>query len=403
MGWLVSLAKFVVTSLVSLLLLAGWAASVALPWILLQGRADLPAWVPWAVSAAVFPVLPLLWHLVGERRVRAGALLRGRDRLVLRALTVAAISTGVATLVAPAEVGAQWSRVRGVAHRVLPEPLLAWLQRTAGPRDLVEMAPSDTAWIVVAELARLEADVRLDEEGRCGVDLERAEGMIAMSDLKASEPQILFVVRAKGIGELSVLTCLWNAIPKEDVPELRFGDRDADGWHPLVFQHREQREQVDAAVRVLDENTVAIVSTPWKSAVMRAWDSGISAEDGQLASVLARIDRSTGFWGVATGEVNGVQVDVGGSIEGDENTFRWAASADSGTEELARVLEVELLDLAERVKQWALAASWVPGDRGERWTVDLAVRREGSVVYGDFVAGRSLVTQTGKTMLSSWW
>lgn len=410
-GWLVSLLKIVAAGLLSLSLLAGWAAAVALPWVLVQGREDWPSWAPWAAAGAVFPVLPLLWHLVSERRVRAGALLRGRDRLVLRALVVAALSTGVVTAVAPAEVSAQWSRVRQVARAYLPAQVLGWLQRASGPRELVALAPSDASWVVVADLARMEQppveedEMAFPDEEHCGVDLARAEVMFALGELPVSkDPPILFVVRAKGIGDRSVVACLWGAMMEheEDPLELQFDGREDDGWQAITLRHRDPPETIEAGFYVFDANTVGFVSTSWRPGVTRARENGVSAREGRLAGALARIDRTTSFWGAVGGDIEGVHVDAGGSIEADENTFRWAASAAPGTEQDARQLESGLLELATHVKKWGAATSWVPGDHGERWTADLAVRREGSVVYGDFVVGRNMATRAGKLMFFSW-
>lgn len=407
-GWLVSLLKFVVAGLLSLSLLAGWAAAVALPWVLLQGRADLPPWAPWAAAGAVFPVLPLLWHVVRERRARAGALLRGRDRLVFRALAIATLSTAVAWVVAPAEVSAQWARVREVARAYLPAQVLAWSQRASGPRELVALAPMDATWVVVADLGRMEPasleeeDVAFPKEDRCGVDLSKAKVMFALGAWESNDPPILFAVRADGI-DPSVVACLWGAMMEtaEEPFELELGAEGEDGWHTITMHDRERRETIEAAFRALDANTVGFVSTSWKPGVMQAVGGGASAQDGRLAAPLARIDQTTPFWGAIGAKVEGVDVVAGGSIEVDENTFRWAASADRGKEQEALELESELHEFARVVKTWGSATSWVPGDHGERWTADLAVRREGTVVYGDFVVGRSMATQAGKLMFFS--
>jgi hypothetical protein len=73
----------------------------------------LPHWAAAAIALVAFPVLPLAWHLVGERRRRRrGAAKRGltgTDRFVLRAIAVALVAIAPLVALAP---GGVWRALR---------------------------------------------------------------------------------------------------------------------------------------------------------------------------------------------------------------------------------------------------------------------------------------------------
>jgi hypothetical protein len=88
-----------------------------------------PIWVAAVIGGLAFPVLPAVWHLIGERRRRArkaaakGAIkakteLSGRDRLALRMIAVAVVA--IAPLVA-LDRGGVWRGMRDHALWFVPQ------------------------------------------------------------------------------------------------------------------------------------------------------------------------------------------------------------------------------------------------------------------------------------------
>lgn len=173
MGWLGKTASGVGLLLVCLLFFdipSAYVVSRGYSW-----------WLALAVGLLTFPVLPLVWHVFGERsrkRTAAAAkgpakpaMTKGYERLLLRAATVGAAV--VITLIAVAR-GAVWTAFRHHALWFVPdgaEPLVADspLLRTVPP------TANAVLWIRANDDARAELEPIF---GRSNTDLLRASELV---------------------------------------------------------------------------------------------------------------------------------------------------------------------------------------------------------------------------------
>jgi len=396
-----SAVKLLLAALVVVAVGLVWLASVALPWALLRGNAELPAWAPWAASAAVFPVVPLLWHALAERRMSGKTLLRRRDRLVLRAVAVAGLSTAGLCVGVPTQVGAQWDAVRTLARAHLPPAILDWLSAVVPARDLVAYAPRDATWVVVGDLRELDdswfrdSELRSPELEACGVSLTQGRTMFALGTTSAGSVQdAMLAVQADGLGRDAARSCLSEALSRETEGALRLEWNAAEdgGWHGLRLHYRDPQSgrtsTMDTSVFVADADTLIAVTPSWKDAAIAALAGRGSAKDGALRTPLARVSTDTPFWGVAAYTVGSTKVDAGGSIEFVGDTVHWNASADTGDLDQARALERELATAKEYFTRWTTATSWVAWGEGDAWQLGLEVHRDETLVRADFVVGR---------------
>jgi hypothetical protein len=263
-----------------------------------------PAWVGAVAAVAVFPILPLAWHILAERRTAARLPLL--DRFALRTLALAVLVLGVSlTTLGPRRVG---SELTWFAHRA-PHP--AAPSATPPPGDhppapparneLEAFIPPDARMVVALSDARL-AQQFLTPDGldskrtlaaleKCQISIDHAALLIATRGHDAR----LVAVRAPGITDQRNLYCLVGFLGGDrlrvrvtsDSGPLRF---DVEGLPsgPLKF-------------KAIEDGTILAAEGAWAEAADKppartATDKPPVDRSAPLGTVLTRVDRSASLW-----------------------------------------------------------------------------------------------------------
>jgi len=385
---------------------AAWALCVLLPWALLSARSDLPAWVPYGVAGLVFPLLPLCWQLVRERRFGPDSLLRGRDRFILRSFVIAGLAAGLTWAIAPAQALAQWSIARRTAVSFVPPNVAAWVARALPTRTqgLDALAPADSHWLTVASLERAAALLGSPSEDLviepCGLDLHTARAMLA-AKLEEPEPQFLVAMRAPGLATPATLACLGEHIGQNpDFPaKVRIEEGDDSSRRVIfTFESNGAPKEVPTDVIVVDTDTLALVTPGWHAAAVAARDGRENVLDGPLGGALARIDRAEPFWGAGKLEVDGHSIEGSGTFDVDGPLLHWAGSLHADDPARAEQLANDAREAAQRLQQLSSALAWFAADAGQ---LAIEAKADGPWVDVDIKANRDVALRLAATLIST--
>ena len=229
-----------------------------------------PLWLALAAAITVFPVLPLLWHLLAERR-RArlvGPSGRAFERLALRCLAVGLVVLAVSLgNLGPRRVGdglAGLFGLRAAPGAIAPAAQPAAPVASTSRHELEPFIPADARLVVAMSgaavmqqlLASLGADTKQTVTAlqRCQILTDRAQVLIAARDADTR----LMVVRAPGITDQRNLYCVVGFLGNERLSLKFTSDRapvrfELQGLlaRPLAF------EAVDAQHRDRDRGRLA--------------------------------------------------------------------------------------------------------------------------------------------------
>jgi hypothetical protein len=273
-----------------------------------------PSWAAALAAVAVFPILPLAWHILAERRTSARFPLL--DRFALRTMSLAVVVLGVSLgTLGPRRVGSELTWFVRRPPPAAPSPTAPPGARspTAPARNELEsFIPPDARLVVALSDARL-AERFLTADGldskrtiaaleKCQISVDRAALLIATRGHDAR----LVALRAPGITDQRNLYCLVGFLGGDrlrvrvtsDSGPLRF---EVDGLPsgPLKF-------------KAIDDGTILAAEGAWadaadkpatKAAPGKPSDKPASTSDkppgnqpAPLAAVLDRVDRGASLW-----------------------------------------------------------------------------------------------------------
>jgi hypothetical protein len=258
-----------------------------------------------AVAAAVllFPVLPVAWHLLAERRraSHAGGSGSALERLALRSLAVGLLVLMVAfSTLGPRAVGGGLGSLLGL--RRASGPLTA-VPRPTGPvgsaqrHELERFIPADASLVVALSgasvmqqlLGSLGADTgkTVTALQRCQILTDRALVLIAVRDAGTR----LVVVRAPGITDQRNLYCVVGFLGGDQLGLKFTSDKP-----PVRFELQGLSARA-LAFEAADGQTVVAAEGAWQDkGHKKLFPDGADQADGALGLVLGRIDRGAGLW-----------------------------------------------------------------------------------------------------------
>jgi hypothetical protein len=251
-----------------------------------------PTWLAVAAAVLVFPVLPLAWHLLVERRIAPmppSPLGRLAARAFLLALLVLAVCFSSA---GPRQVGRALlalipGRKPAAPVHQAPPPL------TGGTRahPLDSFIPPDATLVVGLSGSRAmqellvthnpEARGRLTAFEKCQIPLENASLLFAQRERGTR----LVVVRAPGLTEVRNLYCLIGVLGNNHV-NLRF----TSDHSPVRFELEGLYGQT-LRFEAVDERTLVMAEGGWAPGAKKA-----PADAGPVRAALERLDRSASLW-----------------------------------------------------------------------------------------------------------
>jgi hypothetical protein len=264
-----------------------------------------PTWLTVAAALAVFPVVPLVWHLIAERR--AGAAMRTPiERLAMRCLLVGLVVLGVAaSTLGPRQMGRQvWSLVSGKKAAPAGTPAPRPATRGAAPRrhELESFIPADARMVMAAtgskaledwlQTHHADAQNRLAALAKCQMPIDHALLMIAARDAGTR----LIVVRAPGIAEARNLYCLIGVLGTGHV-NLKFTSEGS----PVRFELEGMFPET-LKFTAVDDKTLVMAEGGWAGGSdKKLFSSGGEAAEGPLQAALARVDRGADLWAASAG------------------------------------------------------------------------------------------------------
>ena len=272
-----------------------------------------PTWLVVGTGAAIFPLLPLLWHVLAEaKRSERGAVpSAARIRFALRSLAVALLVLGVSLgELGPQRVvqsfGSIIGRVRNKPEATPTPPPPSSRVAPSQPiarHGLESFIPADATLAVglagSAAMEQLLAAFGIDTREKltalatCKIDLESARVLIA----GRGSGSHMIVVRAPGITDERNLYCLVGVMGSDRL-QIRSEGTGAsrsvlvNGFlsRPLSFQ-------------VLDPTTVIAIDESWRGTVdKKVFPAGADTAQGRLAPSLERIDRGATLWSASVDE-----------------------------------------------------------------------------------------------------
>jgi hypothetical protein len=301
-----------------------------------------PSWLYIVAALAVFPILPLGWHLAAESpnpRLRPRAAL---DRLALRSLLLGLLVLAVFfSALGPRRSGGVllglWpGHKSGAGKATLTTPT-----GPAGPRrhELEPFIPADARMVVALSGSKVMQELleahhadthdRFAALEKCGISFDGALLLIA-----AREPGTrLVVVRAPGITEVRNLYCLIGVLGSSHV-NLRF-----------TSDHSPIRFEIDGLLSTplhfvaADDRTLVMSEGAWSSGATKKLFTDHDTVEGPLATPLQRVDRGANLWAAS---VTGPESDVwdlalDGRIETSQLRVRASATPPSGASDRAEL------------------------------------------------------------------
>jgi hypothetical protein len=270
-----------------------------------------PNWLVVGAGAAIFPFLPLLWHVFAEakRSDRGAAPSASRTRFALRSLALALLVLGVSFgELGPRRVGQSFGeligRIRGKPEATAaPAPSRVVSSQPIARDGLETFIPADANLAVglagPAAMEQLLAAFGIDTREKvtalatCKIDLESARVLIAA---RGSGTHMV-VVRAPGITDERNLYCLVGVMGSDrlQISPQAVGTSKSylvKGFfsRPLSFQ-------------VIDPMTVIATDEGWRAtADKKLFSAGADTAEGRLARSLNRIDRGATLWSASVDE-----------------------------------------------------------------------------------------------------
>ena len=301
-----------------------------------------PNWLVVGAGAAIFPFLPLLWHVLAEakRSDRGAAPSASRTRFALRSLALALLVLGVSLGdLGPRRVGQSYSeligRIRGkpaATPAPTPAPSLSpsrvVLSQPIARDGLEAFIPADASLAVglagSQAMGQLLAAFGIDTREKvtalatCKIDLESARVLIAA---RGSGTHMI-VVRAPGITDERNLYCLVGVMGSDRMqisPQAAGASKSylVKGFlsRPLSFQ-------------VLDPMTVIATDEGWRAtADKKLFSAGADTAEGRLASPLDRIDRGATLWSASVDDTAQGPWDLALDARLEGNTFKLQGSS----------------------------------------------------------------------------
>ena len=269
-----------------------------------------PLWVGLVAALAVFPGLPLLWHLLAEhKRPKTEGGWGTVLRFGLRSLAVGL----VVLLVSLANVGPRQLssgllalfRPEAPSAPALPPKVPAPPVEKAAPEvvksvprhELEPFIPADASAVAAISDPTLVAHLLTAVGGasedavagfeKCQIHVEKARILIASRDRDTR----MVVVRAPGITDPRNLYCLAGFLGSERVRLRFFSDK-----APIRFRLAGLLPQA-LEFSALDADTLMAKHGSWEKALGQTlFPADADAPRGALAGVLGRVDRSAGAW-----------------------------------------------------------------------------------------------------------
>jgi hypothetical protein len=307
-----------------------------------------PVWLGVLAAVAVFPILPLAWHILAERRI--GARFPLLDRFALRTLSLALVVLAVSLgTLGPRRVGTE---LTWFLHRPSsPAPALTPVPGDRPPapparNELESFIPPDARMVLALSDARL-AQRFLTADGldskrtiaaleKCQISVDHAALLIATRGHDAR----LVALRAPGITDQRNLYCLVGFLGGDrlrvrvtsDSGPLRF---EVDGLPsgPLKF-------------KAIDEGTIIAAEGAWadtadkpKPADKPAADQPAADKPAPLEAVLARVDRGASLWSasIAGNDQHRWDLALDARFEGADFKLRGSSIPPSGPADRAEV------------------------------------------------------------------
>jgi hypothetical protein len=260
-----------------------------------------PTWMAVGAGLATFPLLPLLWHLLGETggKDRAPDSLSGRSRLGLRALAVAVVVLGVSL----GNLGTKQviDNLRGLTGLLRKQPTQdaqpVPVATTGARHGLESFIPADATMVVglagstaVEQLLAahgITARAELSALATCQIDFADARILIAT---RAGGAQMI-VVRASGIADERNLYCLVGVLGAD---HLQIRSEGAGNTRTLQVNGFLSRT---LSFRIFDGSTVIATDEAWRDSEGKKLFAadGITAQ-GRLGPPILRLDRGAPLW-----------------------------------------------------------------------------------------------------------
>ena len=301
-----------------------------------------PTWLVVGAVAAIFPVLPFLWHVLAEakRSDRGAAPSASRTRFALRSLVLALLVFGVSLGdLGFRRVGQSFGdligRIRGKPEATpTPKPTPTVSPSRVVPsqpiaRDGLEsFIPADASLAVglagSEAMGQLLAAFGIDTRDKvaalatCKIDLQSARVLIAA---RGSGTHMI-VVRAPGITDERNLYCLVGVMGSDRLqisPQAVGASKSylVKGFftRPLSFQ-------------VVDSTTVIATDEGWRAtADKKLFSAGANIAEGRLAPSLNRIDRSAILWSASVNDTAQGPWDLAFDARLEENMFKLQGSS----------------------------------------------------------------------------
>jgi hypothetical protein len=262
---------------------------------------QVPTWLVIGAGAAVFPLLPLLWHGLAEakRSDRGSAPSASRIRFSLRSLAIALLVLGVSL----GELGPRRlvQNLSGLFGRIYSSP-----KTTSSPRvpssqpvarhGLEMFIPADATLAVglagSAAMEQLLAAFGIDTRDKlvalatCKIDLENARVLIA-----ARGTSHMIVLRAPGISDERNLYCLVGVMGSD---RLQIRSEGTGASKTILVKGFLAQPW---SFHVLDPTTVIATDQAWlATADKKMFSAGSDTAQGRLALPLQRLDRAATLW-----------------------------------------------------------------------------------------------------------
>ena len=352
------------------LLLSCSAAAIVIAMVPCAGllAQQSPTWLVVGAGAAIFPLLPLLWHGLAEarRKDRGAASSASRTRFALRSLALALVVLGVSLGdVGPRRVVQNLADIIG---RVRAKPAATPAPTPPSPRaaasqpiarhGLESFIPADATLVVglagSAAMEQLLAAHGVDTRDKlaalatCKIDLESARILIAA---RGSGTHII-VVRAPGISDERNLYCLVGVMGSD---RLQIRTEGTGASRTLVVNGFLSRSMT---FRLLDPATVIATDEAWQNtADKKLFPAGDDAVEGRLALPLARVDRSATLWSASVAETPRGTWDLALHARVEGNLFKLQGSSipPSGDGDRAEIAVSVPLGFASALPEGAVA------------------------------------------------
>jgi hypothetical protein len=334
------------------------ALAVALvPWTGVRAL-GAPIWVALIAAAAVFPVLPLLWHVVAERRYGGPGVTPSAAfvRLSLRALAVALVVLGAAlSTLGPRQVRGNLASLVPSLGRPAPLPAAPAPAPEAVREGLEPFIPSDATLVVSLSgsqameqlLSAHGVDTRekLAALAKCKIEVERARVLIAAR----GDGQRMVVVRAKGLTDERNLYCLVGVLGNDRV-QIKFLGKDTPG----AFEVRGLIAR-PLAFHPVDDETIS-TDEGWRQGAKKLFAAGPTGKaDGRLTAVLSRVDRAAALWSASLTETASGTWDLALDARVDGPDFKLRGTSLSPTGDAAEISLRVPLTFASALPDGALA------------------------------------------------